>query len=727
MTKTNIPHSLSTKVACILDEFSTASLQDHWQLCHLTPDDYAAKIDEFAPHFLFVESAWQGVAGSWKNKLFNNPPELSAIVHYCRQQHIPTVFWNKEDPVHFDDFVFRAPIAQLFDYVFTTELDCVPRYKRILQHQRVYWLPFATNFKQHHPLENKIRRPGICFAGSYYAKYYERCQDFDLIMEQFSRNQPVIIYDRFAGTEDPDNVFPVKYQPYIHGSLSFSQIDIAYKGYKTALTLNTVLKGQTMFARRVLELISSNTLVVSNYSRALRLLFGFDLQMITSRDPVKSAVTDISDIEYKKVRLRLLRHVWKHYSSTVVCHKIMQLVFGHVIPVHSPSVLVIGNYNSADNKARVENMFNEQCYRHKTLCWQDEFHLVNYSDYDYFCFFTSPHYYAEEYLSDLIMHAAIFPNTVLTKSKRFHWNSDKGCRIKDGKEYKEVEYFEAICTLFPQQYFLNPEAKLQCIAVDIFNFCEDGFNLPADYDVTVIEHNMHTLLPQQIDAIATGYDQSPVIVEKYTSSHWEHCLVSLTITSDAITTRYDALSQALSIHSTLEPDKHAYLNCSQMIDINTLANPKKLELIFKINGAENTLLDIWYLDAEQNLLRRSLFSPNKSIEDNIPEHTNQIKLAIRIKGPGELSITHLGEGKVTLIPHIIIPVSRSIIRCTTETIQHEIDNLHTPPGHSVEFFIKTDDTDFHYSTFGGYDTIYGGEEVWESLKRGKQLLTKLLP
>jgi hypothetical protein len=54
----------------------------------------------------------------------------------------------------------------------------------------------------------------------------------------------------------------------------------AYKGSKYALNINTVTSSATMFARRVFELMSSNTLVLTNYSKGVDLLFGENVVVV---------------------------------------------------------------------------------------------------------------------------------------------------------------------------------------------------------------------------------------------------------------------------------------------------------------------------------------------------------------------------------------------------------------------------------------------------------------
>ena len=41
------------------------------------------------------------------------------------------MFWNKEDPPNFEHFV---QTAKLFDFIFTTDESCVPRYQAVTPH-----------------------------------------------------------------------------------------------------------------------------------------------------------------------------------------------------------------------------------------------------------------------------------------------------------------------------------------------------------------------------------------------------------------------------------------------------------------------------------------------------------------------------------------------------------------------------------------------------------------
>src|SRR5699024_1051455 len=129
------------------------------------------------PDLVFTESAWEGNGGSWKYHLVGATAPRPAIVEltaYCRDNGIPTVFWNKEDPPHFVDFL---DTARLFDYVFTTDGDKIPDYVDRLGHDRVNLLPFAAQPAIHNPgrIRGVERDRAVVFGGMYFRdKYPER-------------------------------------------------------------------------------------------------------------------------------------------------------------------------------------------------------------------------------------------------------------------------------------------------------------------------------------------------------------------------------------------------------------------------------------------------------------------------------------------------------------------------------------------------------------------------
>ena len=262
----------------ILDRFTTSCLQPEARLVTFRPDNWRETLEANRPDVLFVESAWQGNDGAWKYRVAsyesNMGDELLDLVKWARRRDIPTVFWNKEDPVHFDRFLTRG--AE-FDVVFTTDANCVPRYRDAFGHDRVFDLPFAAQPLLHNPIQSESRSGSVCFAGTYYGnRHDERRRDLTHILTPALRFG-LDIYDRQTGVgiSDKDSYrFPPEYAGAIRGRLEYDEMVKVYKRYRVFLNVNSVKDSPTMFSRRVFELLACGTPVVSSYARGLVALLG---------------------------------------------------------------------------------------------------------------------------------------------------------------------------------------------------------------------------------------------------------------------------------------------------------------------------------------------------------------------------------------------------------------------------------------------------------------------
>ena len=266
------------KVACIFDEFTYECFKPECSLMQLTPENWLSEMKKFDPDLLFIESAWAGIDEKWGGKLITAYNEIGELVRYCAVKAVPIVFWNKEDPYGYDTFL---DVARLADVVFTTAGECVEKYKIDLGHQNVYFMHFAAQpelFREH---LNDDRKDKFCFAGAYYKQFPDRVKIFDAIYDTLDVYKGFDIYDRFYN--DKIRAFPKKYQKSVKGTLKFNEIYKAYCGYRYNVNVNTITDSETMFARRVFELMSAKTIVVSNYSRGLVNYFG-DLTICTD-DP----------------------------------------------------------------------------------------------------------------------------------------------------------------------------------------------------------------------------------------------------------------------------------------------------------------------------------------------------------------------------------------------------------------------------------------------------------
>lgn len=334
------------RVACIMDDFTFGSYQPECDLYQLTPGGWKNELKTFQPDLLFIESAWRGKDELWGSKVGHCSQELQNILDWCRIRHIPTVFWNKEDPVHFEMFLTTA---KLFDFVFTTDMDCIHRYKASLGHERVYFLPFACQPSLHNPVEQFLRKDAFCFAGAYYQRYPERTRDLESFVQELSRHRPFEIYDRNFRKSDSKYKFPEAYQPYIIGTLPASEIGRAYKGYRYAINLNSVKQSQTMFARRVYELLGSNTLTISNYSRGVRLMFG---ELVISSDSGSEITRRLQQLDsgnrIDRLRLAGLRKVMSEHTYSDRFSYVLQKVAGREPLPELPAFVVLTAVKNLD-------------------------------------------------------------------------------------------------------------------------------------------------------------------------------------------------------------------------------------------------------------------------------------------------------------------------------------------------------------------------------------------
>lgn len=259
------------RVATIVDPFTRACLEPECTLLAVDARTWRLQLATFSPQLLFVESTWRGAHDSWKKKLASYPDHhdetLFEVVRYCRRRSIPTVFWNKEDPVHFDRFV---ETAKHFDQVFTTELACVERY-RAAGISRVATLLFAAQPALHFPT-TQPRDNVVCFAGSYgEAELGARRLDLEVLLDAATAF-PLRILDRQAGAAN--NSFPERFRRFVQPGVDYHALAELQRRYKVFLNVNAIRDSRTMFSRRVFELLASGAAVVSSPNTGIAELFG---------------------------------------------------------------------------------------------------------------------------------------------------------------------------------------------------------------------------------------------------------------------------------------------------------------------------------------------------------------------------------------------------------------------------------------------------------------------
>jgi spore maturation protein CgeB len=522
------------KGASIMDVFTTKCFEDEYNMVRYRPDNWQETMNRFSPDFLFVESAWQGNEGAWQYRVATYQKdmgqELPELINYCKENNIPTAFWNKEDPVHFDRFIENA---SKFDYIFTTDADCIDDYKKHSGHDNCFALPFAAQPSIHNPVQDVPRDGNICFAGTYYGnRHEERRLDMEFLLRP-SIEYGLDIYDRqfgLVGDQAKLYRFPDIYQNSIKGKLNYDEMIRAYKRYKIFLNVNSVKYSPTMFSRRVFELLASGTPVISTYSKGIVELIGEDIVFITeSEAQTKEYIEKLlgDEIYWKKMSYRginkiLNEHTYNHRFNFMANKMELEKKF-----LKKPAFTVIAQIENDFQVEIIESTLNKQTYNdfdilltvgkdvsdsklvdfknkfagRKTVIIKETLQTVAGRLYDNvnnkIVFIDSKNYYSKNYLLDFALMFEFGSNIGLFgKHSRFRYKSEhKLEKLNFSSDYNLVKECPLASSCIDTNFitrneFLNSvtEKKLnfagrRILSLHPFNFIESTTQTVFDNDL----------------------------------------------------------------------------------------------------------------------------------------------------------------------------------------------------------------------------------------------------
>lgn len=389
LKQTNLPDHSKPNIACIFDTFTFNCFKPEFNIISPTPDNWKYVIEQIKTDAFICETAWKGNNMTWQNYIGDKKEHrkhgLIDLIKKCREKGIPTVFWNKEDPVHYDHFIDDA---RQFDYIFTTDSDKIQDYIKQSNHNRVYNLPFAAQEQIHNPVRQEPREGNVCFAGTYYNHRYPlRVLDMETVLDP-AMDFGLVIYDRNYGATGHKKLtysFPEKYQPFINGSLEYSEMVNAYKMFKVFLNTNSVRFSPTMLARRVFELLACGTPVISTYSEAIVNLFGEETVFMTETEEETRGHLEklLNDDHYwwksslKGMRLVMEQHTYSHRSKEIF--KRTGIKFSEQESTH---FILLSKVENIDDARYLGYLLNRQRYRDFELIMIEEHDKVNQTDKD---------------------------------------------------------------------------------------------------------------------------------------------------------------------------------------------------------------------------------------------------------------------------------------------------------------------------------------------------------
>ena len=346
----------------ILDEFSMQCFSPEADLWPISVRDLEMALDELKPELMLIESAWSGNDGDWTYQITSPTgpkPAFYRLIEACRQRSIPTVFWNKEDPPHFEEFLSAAKAA---DHIFTCEQSLIESYAKASGHNNVDTLRFAAQPRIHTPFRSDESRQGnVAFAGQYFAhKFPERREQMDMLFPAASQ-LGLSIYSRVVGG-DPNYAFPSKYERHIVGSLPYSAMVQAYGHHKVFLNVNSVPNSESMCARRIFELSASKTAVVSAATPAISSSYAADEVFTVDSDKAAREIlrTLVENDDFReRATHRAWRRTLKEHTYTNRLQEILTKL-DRPAPVADTSVTALCLATTQDSLKRLACQIREQ-------------------------------------------------------------------------------------------------------------------------------------------------------------------------------------------------------------------------------------------------------------------------------------------------------------------------------------------------------------------------------
>ncbi|MET4061184.1 hypothetical protein ABIB35_002751 [Arthrobacter sp. UYP6] len=327
------------QIGVVSDEFTGRLLENSLRTTAVTPGGWQQELETERWDALIVESAWLGNNGAWEvsdyytdQKGYEN---LAALVAACRSRGIPTVFWNKEDPIHYRRF---RRVAGLFDHVLTTDNGSLPHYQQNprakgLTHSS---LAFFADPVLHNPLPGAgTPEKAVAYAGTYYgSRFPERSRQ---MLRLFAASQPYgpVIFDRHNNDPEARKAYPEELRERIRGGLTYTQTLDAYKAFPVHLNFNSAPWSETMFSRRVVEIAASGTVVYSadgaGIGSSLGGVFPVSADELSYRDHLARWMSD--EVSRKTAAWDQMRTVYRAHLSG---HSLAVLFRTVGLPVAAP-------------------------------------------------------------------------------------------------------------------------------------------------------------------------------------------------------------------------------------------------------------------------------------------------------------------------------------------------------------------------------------------------------
>lgn len=323
----------SINILAVLDDFTFTALKleahvnlisyQHW-FYHFFP----GKID-----FVLVESAWLGQKRKWQYHIADYPEhpgrnnnKLKTLIQWARKHGIPTIFWNKEDPYHFDQFIDSAG---LFDFIFTTDSASVANYQSRCPNSKIHYLNFPFQPKIHYPapINQTVSRSSL-FIGSYMHHMFPERREWQDFVFKAAAPHGLCIINRHDSKKDKNYKFPAELKAeYLH-SVRYCETGQVMRQFQQIINVNSITTSPTMLSRRVVEGMACGRLIISNPSLAQQNLFPDLCEVLETPEQAEALFSQLSYglTRYQQDKVRYAcDHVFTHYTVKLWLKELLKI------------------------------------------------------------------------------------------------------------------------------------------------------------------------------------------------------------------------------------------------------------------------------------------------------------------------------------------------------------------------------------------------------------------
>ncbi|MBR2717024.1 MAG: glycosyltransferase [Oscillospiraceae bacterium] len=387
------------RIGIIADEFLFDAFKSTADFVRITPENFreeAARTD-----LLLLASAWRGEHGEWEDMTKPGSPAGKAaarVIERYRELGKPVVFYSKEDPVHYRNFLW---LADRCDCIFTSAEECRERYEKDCPSKPVETLCFGINPCFHNPVGICSTEPeeGVIFSGSWVTRYADRAEKLQMLFDGvLAGGQKLKIIDRNFAQNNPRYYFPERYYACVSPAIDHTLLQRVHKLYRWAININSVTNSRSMFANRAYELQANGNLLLSNDSVGMAEKFP-GIFIPESAEETADLLRRMNEGDPEEIYRRRIEGVRRVMTGETTFDRLAQILRPVGLPyaVSDRRIAVI----VPERTAALQAAFDTQSYGNRVLLESGECSEAALAEADIVAFWSPAYRYGPHYLEDM--------------------------------------------------------------------------------------------------------------------------------------------------------------------------------------------------------------------------------------------------------------------------------------------------------------------------------------